>query len=409
MINYTLMLPEMLTGNELIEELSVIPEYDSSIKNDNANKKLIALSNIYDVYIPSKMSVEIYNKLYLSLYHSLQKKSSQLATRQKYENYKKILSRPSNSIIGGSDSFTIIGTSGIGKSTAINRAVDVITNNCVFEYKLKSKIIPFITVQCPFDSSVKGLAIEILLKIDSILETGYCAQQNFARCTVDILVAQICTIAINNIGVLIVDEIQNVVNSKNGKNIIGFLTQLINNSGISICMVGTPESMVYFESAAHLARRTMGLKYSNLKYDKYFKNIIDILLKYQYTKTQRIKEEEVYRWIYEHSSGNISIIISLLHDAQEIAIVSGKDILNANVLNEAFENRIGMFHKYIKSFEVQYDDPKNKKMFTINTECSNNFTEENTIKSIFLFSKDHNKDFIEELKNNGISIEEVLI
>ena len=89
MINYTLMLPEMLTGNELIEELSVIPEYDSSIKNDNANKKLIALSNIYDVYIPSKMSIEIYNKLYLSLYHSLQKKSSQLATRQKYENYKK--------------------------------------------------------------------------------------------------------------------------------------------------------------------------------------------------------------------------------------------------------------------------------------------------------------------------------
>ena len=44
----------------------------------------------------------------------------------------------------------------------------------------------------------------------------------------------------NHVGILIVDEIQNVCKSKNGKNLVGMLTQLINNSGISIAMVCTP-------------------------------------------------------------------------------------------------------------------------------------------------------------------------
>jgi len=59
-----------------------------------------------------------------------------------------------------------------------------------------------------------------------------------------------------------VDEIQNVANSKNGKSLIGSLTQLINNSGISICMVGTLESTKFFESAMQLARRSVGLQYT---------------------------------------------------------------------------------------------------------------------------------------------------
>ena len=150
MDDYTKILPKMLSGDELIKTLSIAPKHDQEVKNMDVGEKLIALSNLYDIYIPSKMSIEIYNKLYLSLYHSLKKKSSKLASQQRYENYKRFLTGNSNSIIGGSDSFTIIGSSGIGKSTAVNRAVDVIVENCKFDCNLFSDIIPFVTVQCPF-------------------------------------------------------------------------------------------------------------------------------------------------------------------------------------------------------------------------------------------------------------------
>lgn len=135
MDDYTKILPKMLSGDELVKTLSIVPKYEE-VKNMDVGEKLIALSNLYDIYIPSKMSIEIYNKLYLSLYHSLKKKSSKFASQQRYENYKRFLTGNSNSIIGGSDSFTIIGSSGIGKSTAVNRAVDVIVENCKFDCNL---------------------------------------------------------------------------------------------------------------------------------------------------------------------------------------------------------------------------------------------------------------------------------
>ena len=61
------------------------------------------------------------------------------------------------------------------------------------------------------------------------------------------LIGNVSQVALNHIGILIVDEIQNVVNSKHGKTLVKMLTQLINNSGISICMVGTPICKDFFE------------------------------------------------------------------------------------------------------------------------------------------------------------------
>ena len=69
MDDYTKILPKMLSGDELIKTLSIAPKHDQEIKNMDIGERLIALSNLYDIYIPSKMSIEIYNKLYLSLYH----------------------------------------------------------------------------------------------------------------------------------------------------------------------------------------------------------------------------------------------------------------------------------------------------------------------------------------------------
>ena len=30
--------------------------------------------------------------------------------------------------------------------------------------------------------------------------------------------------------------------------------------------------------------------------------------------------DKIIKWLYDHSSGNVSIVIALLHDAQEIGI-----------------------------------------------------------------------------------------
>lgn len=344
-------IPKMKNGNELKDAISYLPEYDENIRYADVNTRLISLSDLYSIYIPSTMSIEIYNKLYLALIQSMQKKFTQLSVKQRYENNKMIQKQMANGILGGSDSFTIIGKSGIGKSSAINHAVSLITENKLIEINYPyTKIIPCLTVQCPFDSSVKGLLLEILRMVDTILESDYYTSVRTSRsATVDMLIGMVSTIALNHIGLLIVDEIQNVVSSKNGKNLIGALTQLINNSGISICMVGTPECTKFFEQAMQLARRSIGLKYTNMQYDDYFRYFCKIIFSYQYVKNKTNIDESIIEWLYNHTSGVTSVVISLIHDAQEISILNGSEILNLETLNKAYNTRLSMMHDYIKT------------------------------------------------------------
>lgn len=402
-------LPEMKSGDELRKEFAVIPEYDNKVCEYGAATRLMALSDLYAIYVPSAMSEEIYSKLYLALIRSLQKKSTKVAIRQQNQNFRAIQGLEYGGIIGGSDSFSIIGCSGIGKSSAINRAISIITENKIIEVEeTQSKIIPCLIVQCPFDCSVKSLLLEILRKVDELIGSKYYENAIRARSTTDLLIGNVSQVALNHIGLLIVDEIQNVCNNRNGKNLIGSLTQLINSSGISICMVGTPESAVFFESAMQLARRSLGLQYRAMEFDENFINVCKMLYSYQYTKNPSEITDSVIEWIYEHSSGIISVVVNLLHDAQEIAILSGKEELNLETLNEAYQKRLSLLHDYIEPTIQRRKQTTQKKKSTaalpeIQTESLDN---RNLIADTVKKSKKENKDIVELLKEH-IQIVEV--
>lgn len=73
-MNISDILNPLLSGDTLISQLSVFPSYDADIINKSESERLIALMDIYNLYIPSQMSIEIYSKLYLATLRSLQKK-----------------------------------------------------------------------------------------------------------------------------------------------------------------------------------------------------------------------------------------------------------------------------------------------------------------------------------------------
>lgn len=403
-------LPRMKSGEALIEELKILPEYNPKICNADAPVRLMALSDLYKIYVPSQMSLEIYSKLYLSLLRSLQKKGTKLAIQQRYENNKAIQQQSYNGILGGADSYTIIGASGIGKSSAISRAITLITENRIIESDdLHCKIIPCLIVQCPFDSSVKGLLLEILRKADEELGTNYYQYAVKSRgSTADVLIGTVSTIALNHIGVLVVDEIQNVANSKNGKSLIGALTQLINNSGISICMVGTPESEVFFEQAMQLARRSLGLRYDVLEYGGPFRQFCEVVFSYQYLQTRTELTDTMMEWLYEHSAGNISVVVSLIHDAQEIAILDGRECLNLDVLNEAYQKRLSLLHSFIHVQQKSQTSKPKKKASTPKLSDSENVQGHVTICNLVAAAKSDEADIVELLKKH-IPVVEVAV
>lgn len=229
------------------------------------------------------------------------------------------------------------------------------------------------------------------------------------------LIGSVSQVALNHIGLLVVDEIQNVCNSKNGKSLVGMLTQLINNSGISICMVGTPESAVFFEQAMQLARRSLGLRYDVMEYGASFRTFCETVFSYQYVKIETEITDGIMEWLYEHTSGNISVVVSLIHDAQEIAILNEKEILDMEALNEAYQKRLSMLHGFIHIEQKKQTSKTKRKISAVNINHSVEkkgsrelSTVEFKIADLAVIAKNENKDMVQLLKVH-ISVVEVAV
>jgi len=398
---------KMFIGDELDKALMVLPTYEASIRQNAPAERLMALQDIYKVFIPNQMSREIYSKLYLSLYRSLNKKQSIAAVRQSNENSKLIRRQSYESIIGGADSFTIIGQSGIGKSASVSRSLRIITDkNCIWVNN--SKVVPCLTVQAPADASIKGMLLEIVRRVDEEIDTNYYQTLIKTKATVDRLIGSVSQICLNNVGLLVLDEIQNVVNSKNGSAIVGTLTQLINNSAVAICMVGTPESALFFDSAMMLARRSLGLSYSTMEYGDEYKRLCNSLLGYIYVKEPPVVDDAMMMWIYNHTGGNASITVTLIHDAQEIAILEGYEKLDMYSLNKAYDNRLSMLHDYINLNHMKKHPMKRKAHDNLLAKVDT-LNDADYIYKIAMATKNSGENVVNKLIANSIKVLEVEI
>ena len=225
------------------------------------------------------------------------------------------------------------------------------------------------------------------------------------------LIGSVSQVSLNHIGLLVVDEIQNVVNSRNGKSLVGMLTQLINNSGIAICMVGTPESIPFFEQAMQLARRSLGLQYEAMQFGDEFCEVCRELFLYQYTKTRMELSAGVTEWLFEHCGGNISVLVSLIHDAQEIAILEGDDVLDMAMLEAAYQKRMSMLHDYLEPSikrKKQSSDSRKRASVSVEEPEGTGTKIQETLAGMVSRAKKENLDVVEVFKQH-FKVEEVAV
>ena len=106
-------IPNLMPKRKLFEKLYYLSVYDKSICERTETERLIALlADIYDIYLPTDMTYEVYTKLYLGLLNSFITKCSREAANNSAELY----NSQNKGVLGGLNSFTIIGESGLGKN-----------------------------------------------------------------------------------------------------------------------------------------------------------------------------------------------------------------------------------------------------------------------------------------------------
>lgn len=415
MEDLVIQMPKMLMGKELEETMVSLPPYDPQICNADAATRIMALGDIAYLYIPSSMSFEIYSKIYLAMLHSLKKKQTVEAVRQGNQNHRRIQGLNYNSVLGGADSFSIIGPSGIGKSTALAKSIAlsggeqiIMTNNPY------AQIIPCINVQCPHDCSVKGLLLSILSQVDVAIGTNYRQSATKYKASIDNIIGMVSQVALNNILLIVIDECQNICRNKGGVNLVASMTQLINSSGVSICMVGLPQTELFFSQEMQLARRSVGLSYSALPCNDYFIQFCETLFSYQYVAKRTVLTPELTELLFECSGGVIAILVSLVIEAEQIAILSGIEELSKETILMAYQNRL----KNVQDFVHVNGRQRSQTSTVSNIKGVNNtgrqiFPEENASEVSFgeltaqIGGKD--TDLISKLVSQGILVEEVAV
>ncbi len=157
-----------------------------------------------------------------------------------------------------------------------------------------------------------------------------------------------------------------------------------------------------------LARRSLGLSYGPFSYDDIFTGFCEELFQYQYVQHEASLDEGILQLLFNHSHGNASIVVSLIHDAQEIAILDGSEELSIVSLEKAYKSRLAMLHDYLYQEPVQAKKKSSRKN-TSTVEAAPESKEQNLITEIVTRAKRLQKDIVEELAYYGVQISEVAV
>lgn len=334
-------LPNLIEEDEVIDLLAEYPHFDKEEQKLNKVYRCHLVQRIFQYFQPLSIHLDLYNRFSMIIrqgYLSRNPISIDYATSFN-DGYEDILNSKINyknelNFRSSASGFTIVGVSGMGKTTAVNRILLQIPQ-IILHSKYKDKTlcmyqVTWIKLECPFDGSIKALCINFFENVDRLLNTNYLRKYGSGRLSANAMIpimAQICRSI--NLGVLVIDEIQNLNSAKSGgaEKMLNYFLNLVNVIGLPVILIGTPTAIEIIQSQFRLARRNsaMGALYwDRLKNDMNWQLLIEGMWEYQWTNEYTKLTNELSDILYEESQGIIDIAIKLYAMAQIKAISSTK-------------------------------------------------------------------------------------
>ena len=272
-------------------------------------------------------------------------------------------------------SLSLIGCSGSGKSTTLNRILATYPQVIYHETYNFTQIV-YLKIDCPHDGSLKNLCLHFFRAIDVALHSDYERKYALKRHSVETLLNLMRQIAnVHAIGVLIIDEIQHLSLNRSGgaEKMLNFFVTLINMVGLPVIMIGTPKARFIFEGDLRSARRGAGfgaLFWEPMKADTPLINpktgkliktewiaFTNALWKYQWLqKRDVVLSEEIRDYWYELSQGVLDIVVKLFVLVQLRAITTGIERITINLLKQVYQDELKPVHPMLTA--LRSGDPE---------------------------------------------------
>jgi hypothetical protein len=351
-------LPPILSADEVIDILSHNDGHHDGERELDSQYRLHCVQRLFRYFQPLEQHVDIEGRFSRCI------RQGYLHRNPLAKSYAEALAQGHNAIASrqGIDAleafrptaagFTIIGLSGVGKTTAVSNILaaypQVITHESYRETPLALKQVVWLKLDCPHDGSVKGLCMEFFDALDRTVKTNYFEACNSSRSTVDVLMIRMAQAArLHCLGVLVIDEIQHLNTAKGGgqEKMLNFFVTLVNTIGVPVVLIGTSRAMTILQSEFRQARRGSGqgdLLWDRMKNDVTWGIFVSSMWQYQWTREAVALTEEFKHALYDESQGIIDIAVKLYAMVQIRAIAMGKETFKASDFKVVAKERLGL-------------------------------------------------------------------
>jgi len=350
-------LPPILSAERAVDALTVEPGYHESERELDAYYRFHCIQRLFRYFQPLDTHIDIEQRISRSI-------------RQGYVNrnpvnpqYTKRLRQCGDAVQGRSfeaadfrsvkstaAGFTVIGLSGVGKTTAVERVLSLypqcITHTKYDGQPLYVKQLVWLKLDCPYDGSIKGLCLNFFSEIDRVLQSDYAKKFYAARNTVDMMLPKMAQIAsTHGVGLLVIDEIQHLSQAKSGgsEKMLNFFVTLVNTIGIPVVLIGTSKAMPILQSEFRQARRGSGqgdLFWERMPNGTSWDIMLQSMWKYGWTRKPCPLTKELKDTLYDESQGIIDLAVKLYALAQIKAISDGTEQVTPTLIREVAAERL---------------------------------------------------------------------
>ena len=231
-------LPPMLSQKELVRELFQRPKYMENIQECSDTVRLMSTQQILRFHQPLPCDFTLATSIDKCIrwgYADRNPLSPDYVTMI-YERYEAGLEgrMPYRRSFQKTYGFSVLGVSGVGKSTTVEvilkRYPQFIQHIQYNDRELKMNQVVWMKVDCPCDGSPVALCKSIFDEFDHLLGTNY--MDKYKRCSLDDLLGRVTDAAAReNLGILVIDEIQHLITAKTGTpiKVLNYLVSLVNH------------------------------------------------------------------------------------------------------------------------------------------------------------------------------------
>jgi 3-deoxy-D-manno-octulosonate 8-phosphate phosphatase KdsC-like HAD superfamily phosphatase len=359
-------LPPILTKEEVIENIAYYPNYSEKERQLEPHLRVHIIQRIFQYFQPLAHHIDLENRI------SRMIRQGYMGRNPIKPQYTKMLHRGNERIKEGNINFnsninypstaagfTLVGPSGMGKSTAVNRILSTIPQVVVHSnYKgvdMNLVQINYLKIDCPHDGSIKSLCVNFFIKIDNLLGTNYYQKFGKSRLSVSTMLPAMAQIAASkNLGLLIIDEIQHLSSAKSqgSTRMMNFFVTMINMVNVPIMLIGTNTCMPVLQGSFREARRGSGqgdMIWERIKKDVSWNLLIEGLWEYQWTREECALTEEINEALYDESQGVMDIAVKLYFLAQIRAIATGKEEINARLIRQVAKDSLQLVRPMINA------------------------------------------------------------